>query len=156
MGTEPYRYLEAIKQVKAGNLEEAQRLVEEASKQGHASVEELLAMAFAMDEKKQRPLATSLLEEALKRQPSAVEPACVLAMFHLENQEDAEAARILTPALAASPDHPKANLCMAMALAKTETERARTFAAKAMKDPDADIRQQAEALDKSLSEHAPR
>lgn len=151
-----YLYSEGIKELRAGNFENAQRLVEQAKQQGDASVEELHAMAFAMDGQGQRGFATELLQEALKQQPSAAEPACVLAMFHLEKQEDAQAVEVLKAALAASPEHPKANLCMAMALAKTEAGKARTHAAKAMKDTDADVRQQAEALDKVLAEHEPR
>ncbi|WP_375756488.1 hypothetical protein [Corallococcus exercitus] len=151
-----YLYSEGIKELRAGNFENAQRLVEQAKKQGDASVEELHAMAFAMDGHGQRGFATELLQEALRQQPTAAEPACVLAMFHLEKQEDEQAAAVLKPALAASPDHPKANLCMAMALAKTEAARARTHAAKAMKDTDADVRAQAEALDKVLAQHEPR
>ncbi|CAM4142957.1 hypothetical protein [Corallococcus exiguus] len=151
-----YPYSEGIKELRAGNFENAQRLVEQAKKQGDASVEELTAMAFAMDGHNQRGFATELLQEALKQEPSAVDPACALAMYHLEKQEDAQAAAVLKPALDAAPDHPKANLCMAMALAKTEAAKARAHAAKAAKDTDADVRAQAEALDKVLSEHEPR
>ncbi|MBZ4332147.1 hypothetical protein NR800_32675 [Corallococcus interemptor] len=151
-----YPYSEGIKELRAGNFENAQRLVEQAKQQGDASVEELQAMAFAMDAHQQRGFATELLQEALKREPSAVEPACALAMFHLEKQEDAQAAAVLKPALDAAPDHPKANLCMAMALAKTEAAKARAHLTKAAKDTDADVRAQAEALDKVLAEHEPR
>ncbi|RKH72982.1 hypothetical protein [Corallococcus aberystwythensis] len=151
-----YPYSEGIKELRAGNFENAQRLVEQAKKQGDASVEELHAMAFAMDGHGQRGFATELLQEALRQQPTAVEPACVLAMYHLEKQEDAQAEAILKPALAASPEHPKANLCMAMALAKTETAKARAHLVKAAKDTDADVREQAAALDKVLAQHEPR
>ncbi|WP_223642216.1 hypothetical protein [Corallococcus sp. EGB] len=149
-------YSEGIKELRAGHLENAQRLVDQVKQRGDATVEELQAMAFAMDEHDQRGFATEFLREALKQQPSAVEPACLLAMFHLEKQEDAQAAEVLKPALASSPAHPKANLCMAMALAKTEAARARAHLARAAKDTDEDVRQQAEALDKALAEHEPR
>ncbi|GMU00358.1 hypothetical protein KH5H1_44780 [Corallococcus caeni] len=149
-------YSEGIKQLRAGNLENAQRLVEQAKRQGDASVEELRDMAYGLDEHGERDLATELLREALRQEPSAAEPACALAMYLLEKQEDEQAAAVLKPALAAAPDHPKANLCMAMALAKTEAARARTHAARAMKAPDADVRAQAEALDKVLAQHEPR
>jgi predicted Zn-dependent protease len=153
---ENHPYLEQTQQLRDGDRDGARRIVEQATKQGNVSADDLHALALVMDEKRLREASTQLLEEVLRREPTAVESACVLAMFHLENQEDPEAADVLRPVLAASPDHPRANLVMAMALSKTESIKARTHAAKAKKDTDPDVRAQAEALDQILAEHSPR
>ncbi|WP_208726748.1 tetratricopeptide repeat protein [Corallococcus terminator] len=151
MGSDLYR--QGIDQLNAGNTAEAQRLLEEARKQAPDSVEVLHGLALVLDAKGERAASVALLKEALQRDPTAPGPACDLAMFHLEHEEDEQAVRILTPVLAASPDHPQANLAMAMALAKTEAVRARTFTARAMKTADEEARAQAEELDKVLAKH---
>ena len=154
MGSDLYR--EGITQLDAGNTAEAHRLLQEARKQAPDSVEVLHGLAQVLDAMGERAPSVALLEEAIARDPSAPGPACDLAMFYLEHQQDARAVEILTPVLAASPDHPQANLTLAMALAKTEPGRARTFVARALKDLDPEGREQAEALDQVLAKHVPR
>ena len=74
------------------------------------------------------------------------------AMLHLEHQEDAQAEQILAPVLASHPEHPQANLLMAMALAKTAPVRALSHTEKALQDSDPERRRQAEALRRVLQE----
>ncbi|QAT82520.1 Beta-barrel assembly-enhancing protease [Corallococcus coralloides] len=149
-------YLEEIQQLRADDAQGALNLVDRARKQADLSVEELTRLAHALDERKQRIAALTLLEEALRREPTAAEPAYTLAMLYLEQQQDARAVEVLKPVLAAQPDHDKANLTLAMALAKTEPSQARAHAARAAKSPDEDVRAQAQELEKVLAEHASR
>jgi predicted Zn-dependent protease len=86
------------------------------------------------------------LEQAYAQAPEDPETACNLAMLFLEEEQDSRAMEILRPVLAAQPDHPRANLCMAMALAKLDPFLAREHAAKALRDSDPERRQQAKAL----------
>ena len=72
-------------------------------------------------------------------------------MALLEREEDARAEQVLAPVLAAHPDHPRANLYMAMALAKTDADRARGHVAKARQAPDPEAREQAAALERVLA-----
>jgi predicted Zn-dependent protease len=87
-----------------------------------------------------------LLEQAHAQAPDEPDTACNLAMLLLEEEQDRRAMEILAPALAAHPDHPRANLCLAMALAKLDPFLAREHAAKALRDSDPERRLQAKAL----------
>ena len=82
--------------------------------------------------------------------PTEPGPACDLAMLYLEQQQDARAEQVLTPVLAAHPQHPQAHLHMAMALAKTAPLRACDHAEQALQDTDPERRQQADALRRVL------
>jgi Tfp pilus assembly protein PilF len=73
-------------------------------------------------------------------------------MLYLEKEEDAWAQQVLAPVLKAHPEHPRANLCMAMALVKEAPERARGHVEKALQDSDPEARRQAEALSRLLEE----
>ena len=91
-------------------------------------------------------------QEAHLRAPGEPEPACELAMLYLEKEEDTWAQQALAPVLKAHPEHPRANLCMAMALVKEAPERARVHVEKALRDSDPEGRRQAEALSRMLAE----
>ncbi len=87
MGSHPY--LEQTQQLRDGDREGVRRLVEEATKQGNASVYDLYAVALVLDEKRLREEAMSLLKEVLRREPTAAEPACVLAYLDVRTQAEA-------------------------------------------------------------------
>ena len=129
--------------------------MEEIPVKTEGSVEAMHEQARALDLSGDRVGALGLLERAHAAAPSAPEPACDLAMLYLEQQQDARAENVLVPVLQAQPDHPRANLHMAMALAKTAPVRARDCAAKAMRDSNPDRRQQAEVLHRLLSTATP-
>jgi Tfp pilus assembly protein PilF len=147
-------YRDGMARLEAGDAEEARRLLEEALRKTPDSVEVMHGLARALDLAGNRGRALELLERAHARAPAAPEPAVDLAMTLLEWGEDTRAARVLTPALTAWPEHTRANLHMAMALAKTDPARARDHARKALVDPDPDVRQQAELLESVLAEHS--
>ena len=111
-------------------------------------------MARALDLAGERARAQELLERAHAQAPTEPGPACDLAMLYLEQQQDSRAEQVLTPVLAAHPEHPQAHLHMAMALAKTAPQRALTHAEKALQDTDPERRRQAEALRRVLVAHA--
>jgi Tfp pilus assembly protein PilF len=134
-----------------GEVEEARGLLEAALRDAPESVEVMHGLARAWDLSGDRTRALELLERAHALAPAAPGPACDLAMLYLEREQDAQAERVLAPVLAAHPEHPRANLHMAMALAKTEPVRARGCAAKALRDTDPETRQQAEALQRVLA-----
>jgi Tfp pilus assembly protein PilF len=138
-----------------GEAEEGRKLLEEAHAQAPDSVEVLHGLARALDLTGERDRARELLERAHARAPADPDPACDLAMLYLEEGEDARAADILKPVLKAQPEHPRANLHMAMALAKSAPARARGFAVRA-RQGDPETRQQAEALARALTAAAPK
>jgi Flp pilus assembly protein TadD len=138
-----------------GEVEEGHRLLEEAHQAAPGSVEVLHGLGRAMDLSGERARAVALWEQANALEPSAPGPASDLAMLALEQEEEARAERILRPVLEAHPEHPRANLLMAMALAKTEPVRARGYVAKALQEGEPEGRQQAEALFQLLEAHDP-
>jgi Tfp pilus assembly protein PilF len=83
--------------------------------------------------------------------PADPEAACDQAMLLLEHEQEAQARQVLEPVLAAHPEHLRAHLYMAMALAKTDAAQARVHATHALRDSDADRCKQAEALLRLLS-----
>jgi Tfp pilus assembly protein PilF len=133
-----------------GEVAEGRRLLEAAWAAEPDSVEVMRGLARALDLAGERSRSLDLLERAHAQAPTEPGPACDLAMLYLEHQKDIQAEQILTPVLAAHPDHPRANLHMAMALAKTAPQRARAHAEKALEDTDPERRQQAEALHRML------
>jgi Flp pilus assembly protein TadD len=148
--TELYR--DGMAHLERGEVEEGRRLLEAAWAQAPDSVEAMHGLARALDLAGERPGAMALLERAHALAPSEPGPACDLAMFYLELGKDIQAERILTPVLAAHPEHPRANLHMAMALAKTSPQRARGYAENALQATDPELRQQAQALLRVLLE----
>ncbi|MBN1205050.1 MAG: tetratricopeptide repeat protein [Myxococcaceae bacterium] len=139
-----------------GEVEEGRRLLEEAWREEPESVERMHGLARALDLAGERARALELLERAHARAPGAPGPACDLAMLLLEHEQEARAEQVLAPVLRAHPEHPRANLHMAMALAKTAPIRARAYAAKALQDSDPELRRQAESLHQALTAHGPR
>src|SRR3954452_2248202 len=101
-----------------GEVEEARRLLEAALREEPESVELMHGLARALDLAGERSRAVELLERAHAAAPTEPEPACDLAMLYLELEQEAGAERVLAPVLQAHPEHPRANLHMAMALAK--------------------------------------
>ncbi|NPC78934.1 tetratricopeptide repeat protein, partial [Pyxidicoccus fallax] len=124
---------------------------EEALLVAPGSVEVMHGLARALDLAGERARAVQLLEHANARAPSEPEPACDLAMALLEKGEDARAERVLAPVLEARPDHPRTNLYLGMALAKTDADRARGHLAKARQTGDAEVKEQAAALERVLA-----
>lgn len=147
-------YRDGMARLEQGDAEEGLRLLEEAHRAAPESVEVLHGLARALDLVGERARAREQLEAAHHQDPANPGPACDLAMLHLEHGEDARAENLLGPVLQAHPEHPRANLVMAMALAKTEPGRARGYVAKALQDPDPEARQQAEALSRALASSA--
>jgi len=148
-------YRDGMARLEAGDAKEGRRLLEEALKKTPGSVEVMHGLARALDLEGNRGRALELMERAHALAPAEPEPAMDLAMTLMEWGEDARAERVLKPALEARPDHPRANLYMAMALAKTDAARARAHAGKARTDPDPDVRAQAEVLELTLAEPTP-
>jgi thioredoxin-like negative regulator of GroEL len=139
-------YREGVARLERGEVEEGRRLLEAAWAQAPHSVEVMQGLALALDLAGERTRALELLERAHVQVPTDPDPASFLAMMYLEREQDAQAEQVLTPVLAAHPDHPRANLHMAMALAKTDPLRAREHVEKALRDSDPERRQQAETL----------
>jgi Tfp pilus assembly protein PilF len=133
-----------------GEVEEGRRLLEAAWAQAPDSVDVMQGLARALDLAGERARAQELLERAHAQAPTEPGPASDLAMLYLEHEQDARAEQILAPVLAAHPEHPRANLYMAMALAKTAPLRARAHAEKVLQDSDPERRRQAEALLRAL------
>ena len=148
-------YQEGMARLERGEVEEGRQLLEAAWREAPDSVEILHGLARALDLAGERARAVELLERAHARAPTEPGPACDLAMLYLEHEEDAHAERVLEPVLSAHPEHPRANLHMAMALAKTAPLRARGHVEKALRDSDPERRRQAEALHRVLAAHAP-
>ncbi len=144
-------YKDGMERLKRGDAEGGRALLEEALRAAPDSVEALHGLARALDLTGERERSRELLERAHAKLPAAPGPACDLALLYLEAGEDARAERLLTPVLQAHPEHPRAHLHMAMALAKTAPDRARAHAAKARKDPHPERREQAEALFRALT-----
>jgi Tfp pilus assembly protein PilF len=134
-----------------GEVQEARRMLEAAWKAEPDSVEVMRGLAQALDLAGEHLRALALLERAHSRAPAAPDPACDLAMLHLEHEQDRRAVEILTEVLGAHPEHPRAHLYMAMALAKSEPRQALGHVAKALQDPDPETRQQAEELHRVLA-----
>lgn len=149
MKTDLYR--DGMAHLERGDVKEGRRLLEAAWAEAPDSVEVMHGLARALDLAGERPRAMALLERAHAQAPSEPGPACDLAMLYLEQRKDIQAEQILTPVLAAHPEHPRANLHMAMALVKTAQQRARGYAAKALQATDPELRQQAQALHRMLS-----
>jgi predicted Zn-dependent protease len=149
-------YGDGMARLVRGEVEEGRRLLEAAWAQEPDSVVIMHGLARALDLAGEHSRARELLERAHSQDPTEPDPACDLAMLHLEQEQDSRAEQILTPVLAAHPEHPRANLHMAMALAKTEPLRARDHAEKALQDTDPEWRQQAEALRRALLGHGLR
>lgn len=148
MKTDLYR--DGMAHLERGEVEEGRRLLEEAWAAAPDSVEVMHGLARALDLAGERPRAMELLERAHALAPTEPGPACDLAMLSLELGRDTRAEQILAPVLAAHPEHPRANLHMAMALAKAAPLRARGYAAKALHATDPELRQQAQALHRAL------
>jgi thioredoxin-like negative regulator of GroEL len=148
-------YREGVARLERGEVEEGRRLLEAAWAEAPDSVEILRGLALALDLAGERPRAMELLERAHAKLPTDPDSASFLAMMYLEKEQDAQAERVLTPVLAAHPDHPRANLHMAMALAKTDPLRAREHAEKALRETDPERRQQAETLLQVLQGRGP-
>ncbi len=148
-------YKDGMARLERGEVEEGRRLLEEAWAAAPDSVEVMQGLARALDLAGERSRAMELLERAHARVPTEPGPACDLAMLYLEFEQDARAERILMPVLAAHPTHPRANLHLAMALAKTAPERARGHAEKALQATDPELRRQAEALHRVLKGQPP-
>ncbi|WP_353619984.1 tetratricopeptide repeat protein [Comamonas sp. JC664] len=108
-------------------------------------------LSRALDLAGDRARSVELLEHAHAKAPSEPGPARDLAMALLEREEDARAVQVLTPVLQAHPDDSRANLYMAMALAKSDAAQARIHTAKALADPDPELKMQAQALDGVLA-----
>ncbi len=153
MGTDLYR--EGMVHLERGEVEEGRRLLEEAWKAAPDSVEILHGLARALDLAGERQQAMELLEQAHALAPSDPGPACDLALLLMEHEQNTRVQRILAPVLEAHPEHPRANLHMALSLAVAEPARAHAYAVKALQERDLDTRRQAEALLRVLSAHAP-
>jgi Tfp pilus assembly protein PilF len=139
-----------------GEVEEGRRLLEEALRARPGAVEVMHGLALALDMAGERLGARELMERANAQAPTEPGPACDLSMMYLEQEADAQAARVLEPVLEAHPEDCRVHLHLAMALAKTELLRAREHAEKALGTSDPDLRQQAEALLRALRAPAPR
>ncbi len=148
-------YRDGMELLKRGDAEQGLKLLEEAHRKAPDSVEVQHGLARALDLTGARERAMELLERANARIPAAPGPACDLAMLYLEQGEDARAERLLIPVLQVQPEHGRANLQMAMALAKSDPERARGYATKAGLSKDPELRQQAEMLSRALSGQGP-
>lgn len=144
-------YKDGMERLKRGDAEGGRKLLEEALRADPESIEAMHGLARALDLTGAHTQARELLERAHAKRPTAPGPACDLAMLYLEAGEDARAERLLGPVLQAHPEHPRAHLHMAMALAKTAPERARHHAAQARAEPNPERRQQAEALLRALT-----
>jgi thioredoxin-like negative regulator of GroEL len=153
MKTDLYR--DGMACLERGEVEEGRRLLEAAWAAAPESVEVMQGLARALDLAGERTQALELLMRAHARAPTDPGPACDLAMLYLELEQDSRAEQILTPVLAAHPDHPRANLHLAMALAKTAPQRARGYATKALQASEPELRRQAEALHRVLQGHGP-
>ncbi|XSE95812.1 hypothetical protein VZL07_36405 [Pseudomyxococcus flavus] len=151
MGTDLYR--DGMARLDAGDVAEGRRLLEEALRKSPGDVAVMHGLSRALDLAGERARSVELLEHAHARAPSEPGPALDLAMALLEREEDARAVQVISPVLQAHPEDTRANLYMAMALAKTDAVKARVHAAKAMKDPDPEVKQQAQALDGVLAAH---
>jgi Tfp pilus assembly protein PilF len=138
-----------------GEVERGLRLLEEAWRQAPEAVERMHGLARALDLAGERTRAMELLERAHALAPTEPGTACDLALLLLEHEQDAQAEQIITPVLHAHPHHGRANLHMAMALAKTRPIRAREYAAKALQDSDPELQRQAEALHRTLTALVP-
>jgi Tfp pilus assembly protein PilF len=143
-------YREGMALLEAGDAHGGVQLLEAAWRAAPDSVERMDGLARALDLLGERTRAQGLWERAHALAPSEPGPACALAMTYLEQQEDARAARVLGPVLEVRPEDPDANLYLAMALAKTEPERARACLALALLHPDPERRWQAEELARAL------
>lgn len=147
-------YREGMACLERGEVEQGRRLLEAAWEAEPGSVEVARGLAQALDLAGERLRALELLERAHTQAPTEPGPACDLAMLYLELEQETRAEQILLPVLAAHPEHPRANLHMAMALAKQAPQRARDHAAKALLDTEPERRRQAEALHRLLSIHS--
>jgi predicted Zn-dependent protease len=143
-------FRDGMARLERGEVEEGRRLLEEAWAAAPDSVEVMQGLARALDLAGERPRALELLERAHAQAPTDPGPACDLAMLYLELERDSRAEQILTPVIAAHPEHPRANLHLAMALAKTAPQRARGYAEKALRATDPELRRQAETLHRVL------
>lgn len=143
-------YQDGMARLEAGDVAEGRRLLEEALRAAPGSVEVMHGLARALDLAGERVQARALLERAHAQAPSEPGPACDLAMLYLEQEEDTRAERVLAPVLKAHPEHPRAHLCMAMALAKAEPGRARGHVVKALQETEPEGWRQAEALQRVL------
>jgi predicted Zn-dependent protease len=143
-------YRDGMACLERGEVEEGRRLLEAAWAAAPDSVEVMQGLARALDLAGERPQAMELLARAHARAPTDPGPACDLAMLYLELEQDTRAEQILTPVHAAHPEHPRTNLHLAMALAKTAPQRARGYAAKALQASEPELRRQAEALHRVL------
>lgn len=151
LSVEKELYKDGMERLKRGDAEGGLKLLEEAFRAAPDSVEVLHGLARALDLTGARERARELLERAHAKLPAAPGPACDLAMLYLEAGEEARAEGVLAPVLQAHPEHPRAHLHMAMALAQTAPERARHHASQARKERDPERREQAEALLRALT-----
>ncbi|NVJ04198.1 tetratricopeptide repeat protein [Myxococcus sp. AM001] len=151
VGTDLYR--DGMARLDAGDVAEARRLLEEALRKSPGDVAVMHGLSRVLDQAGERARSVELLEHAHARAPSEPGPAHDLAMALLEREEDARAVQVLTPVLEAHPEDTRAHLFMAMALAKSDAARARVHTAKALTDPNPDVKLQAKALDDVLAEH---
>lgn len=136
----------AVALLTSGVAEQAIPLLEREKERSPGAWEVTHALARALDLAGQKRRAVSFFEEAHRQAPSEPEPACDLALFHLAKEELDLVHQILQPAAAAHPEHPRLNLFLAMALAKSSAGKARAHAAKALQSGDADTQEQARAL----------
>ncbi|WP_043713449.1 tetratricopeptide repeat protein [Corallococcus macrosporus] len=151
VGTDLYR--DGMARLDAGDVAEGRRLLEEALRKSPGDVTVMHGLSRALDLAGERARSVELLEHANARAPAEPGPAHDLAMALLEREEDARAVQVLTPVLQAHPDDTRGHLFMAMALAKTDAAQARVHTAKALMDPNPDVKLQAQALDGVLAEH---
>lgn len=143
-------YQDAMARLERGEVEQVLPELEAAWRESPDSVEVMHALALALDLSGERQRAMELLERAHALALTEPEPACDLAMLLLEHSQDSRAERVLAPALEAHPESTRAQLCMAMALAKTDALRASEHARRALQDPEPERRRQAEALLQAL------
>lgn len=145
---------QAVALLTEGVAEQAVPLLEREAERHPTAWQVTHALARALDLTGNAERAVELFKKAHQQAPGEPEPACDLAMMHLAKEEDAEAQQILAPAIQAHADHPRLNLFMAMALAKSQAARARQHAAKAMESGDEELKAEARALYSILAAQA--
>lgn len=142
-----YRFMRGQALARLGKREEARRELQSVALSNPEAAEPLVALAELAYEGENDPdTAISLLQRALKHAPDDIGAANDLANIYLELDEPEKVEAVLRPVLEAHPGEPISTFNLAMALVKSDPQRAAQLAREVVESGHPQLGPEAEKL----------